>query len=100
MNLHPSWLTVAEAPELATLTALDVVLDVACTALLAAHPELGASRPTEIVPAPTSLWLAEVIIEATTTLRVYLDRYDVAVRRERHVSAPEDGMPGDPIYAR
>jgi hypothetical protein len=82
------WLDVAEAPELATLTGMDTLLDLAITALVAAHPELESGGPLDIERAPPSLWLAEVIVDAAAMLRVYLGRYEVAVRKERHMSDP------------
>jgi hypothetical protein len=82
------WLDVAEAPELATLTGMDALLDLAITALVAAHPELETGGPLDINRAPPSLWLAEVIVDAAATLRVYLGRYEVAVRNERHLPNP------------
>jgi hypothetical protein len=85
---------VAEAPELATLTGMDSLLDVAITALVAAHPELECSAMIDVDRAPPSLWLAEVIVDAAAMLRVYLGRYEAAVRRERHLSgARNDDIP-------
>jgi hypothetical protein len=81
---------VAEAPELATLTGMDALLQIAIMALLAAHPELEHGTPVDVERAPPSLWLAEVIVDAAATLRVYLGRYGVAVRKERHLAERRD----------
>jgi hypothetical protein len=85
------WIDVAEAPELATLAGVDTLLELAITALVAAHPELESGAAINTERGPGSLWLAEVIVDAAATLRVYLDRYEGAVRRERQLaSTPED----------
>jgi hypothetical protein len=41
LRSHPTPNQIADAPELAILCALDEVLDLACRALIAAHPVLG-----------------------------------------------------------
>jgi len=89
------WSDVAEAPELATLTGTDTLLEIAITALVAAHPELDRGGAlVDVQRAPASLWLAEIIVDAAATLRVYLDRYEVAVRNERHLcGARNDDTP-------
>ncbi len=77
------WVDVADAPELTSLAALNALLELSITAMVAAHPELAWGAPPEFQHAPPSLWLAEVIIDAAAHLRVYLDRYEVAVRQHR-----------------
>lgn len=84
------WSDIAEAPELASLAGLHSLLEISITALLAAHPELECSTPAELERAPPPLWLAEVILEAAATLRVYLDRYEAAVRQQRHLFPEPD----------
>lgn len=79
-----TWPDVAEAPQLSTLAAADAVLDLTIASLLAAHPELEHAD-IDAVRAPATICLAEVIIDAAATLRVYLGRYEIAVRREKHL---------------
>lgn len=83
-----SWLDVIDAPELASIAALDAQLDITITALVAANPELDSGDAIPIETAPPPLWLAEIIVDAAATLRVYLERYDLATRRARYL-APE-----------
>lgn len=92
------WPDVAEAPELATLSGMNALLELTVTALVAAHPELHDGSPiADLERAPASLWLAEVIVDAAATLRVYLDRYEVAVRCERHLRGRcHDDIPWPP----
>jgi len=91
---HPlDWIDVADAPQLTTLKDLNALLELTITALVAAHPELESSAPIEIEHAPPSLWLAEVLVETAATLRVSLDRYEVAIRRQRHLTAHDGDVP-------
>ncbi|HTQ06538.1 MAG TPA: hypothetical protein VMI54_21915 [Polyangiaceae bacterium] len=81
-----AWPDVAEAPQLGALAAADAVLDLTITALLAAHPEIERGDHENLDRAAASLWLAAVVVDAAANLRVYLGRYEVALRKEKHLT--------------
>lgn len=84
-----AWPDVAEAPQLGALAAADAVLDLTITALLAAHPEVEHGDPAHLDRAPAPLWLAAVVIDAAANLRVYLGRYEAALRKDKHLTDPD-----------
>jgi hypothetical protein len=90
------WPDVAEAPQLVTIAAADSVLDLAITALIAAHPEIEFRDPIDIERAPATLWLADVVVDAAAMLRVYLDRYEVALRKEKCLHGEPNSVDVEP----
>jgi len=84
-----AWPDVAEAPQLSALAAADAVLDLTITSLFAAHPEIECGDHVDAARAPATLWLAEVVVDAAATLRVYLGRYELALRKEKHLADPD-----------
>jgi hypothetical protein len=89
-----AWPDVAEAPQLGALAAADAVLDLTVTSLLAAHPEIERADHVDAARAPATLWLAEVLVETAVTLRVYLGRYEAALRKEKHLTGTDIDEPG------
>lgn len=88
-----AWPDVAEAPQLGAVAAADTVLDLMIASLLTAHPEVDRGDHVDAARAPATLWLAEVVVDAAATLRVYLARYDAALRKEKHLDEPDPDSP-------
>jgi len=80
-----------EAPELAILTALDVILQQTAYALYAAHPEMTHADPTEHEwSREPDLWVADALCEQISALQHAIERYKQAtqaVHRLRQVSS-------------
>jgi hypothetical protein len=75
---RPSPFELANDPERAALAALDLLLEISVSALLAEHPDLGAE------PEPHHLTaLAAAIIEAAHALHALLRRYRAALARHQ-----------------
>jgi hypothetical protein len=82
-----------EAPELAVLDALTLVVEISVATLEAACPELRAGE----IPAwaPPRVWLAQAVISQSLGLRETMGRYRAAVCDElsRNAAAPHEAMP-------
>ncbi len=71
----PSPLELSNDPELAALAALDLLLEISVSSLLAEHPDLGADEQDRLMT------LAGSIIEEAHRLRDLLKAYRAALAR-------------------
>jgi hypothetical protein len=72
---RPSPLELSNDPELAALAALDLLLEISVSALLAEHPDLGADEPDQLTT------LAGSIIDEAHRLRDLVKAYRAALAR-------------------
>ena len=81
----------ADAPELATLVALDTLLSVATQALIAEHSTLRhAQWPLDLQEEPPTLRAARSVLRRISPLRSALLRYRRAVREALAPRAQDD----------
>jgi hypothetical protein len=90
MTIIPTPAELARAPELAILTTLDIVLELAIHALVARHPELEDPDQREwLMPPPASAPLGAVVVGLADTLRCAVLHYMSSIESEHDSSAPE-----------
>lgn len=87
-RFHPR--TLAQAPELATLAALDKMLFLVARVLVAEHPTLSRQDPLARRDEPATLREGRRILRSLTPLRAALARYRRAALEALEPPSPDD----------
>jgi hypothetical protein len=93
---RPSPPEIDRAPEVALLAVLDLALDVAMAAVVAAHPNLVDDEPFYRQLHRPEMKAADAILTRAGRLRDALDRYRRALAALRAGADREPKPPGDP----
>ncbi|RLB54807.1 MAG: hypothetical protein DRI90_19925 [Deltaproteobacteria bacterium] len=79
-----------KTPEVATLTVLDIALEVAIHALVARYPDLEDPDQREwLMPPPASAPLAAVVVGVADTLRCAVHNYLATVECQHDLERPD-----------